>query len=93
VTISDAKHEALQRVLLVNGQVNDLEQAWLVQSLEAIEPYTGPMQLNDLWSAWLDAEGIAGEGLPERKLAYFERETGAEGARPDVEMLFWEQLS
>ena len=92
MTISDAKHEALQRVLLVDGQINDLEQAWLLDRLEQVEPYTGGRQLNDLWSAWLDAEGIEGNGLPERKLAYFERETGVDGARPDIELLFWSQL-
>ena len=93
MTLSDAKHEALQRVLLRDGQTNDLEQAWLVQSLEAIEPYTGPMQLNDLWSAWLHAEGIADGAIPERKALYFAQQAGVDGARPDVEMAFWEQLS
>jgi len=93
VTISDAKHEALQRVLLRDGQINDLEADWLIQNLEQAGPYVGAMQLNDLWDAWLTSEGIAGDGLPERKLAYFERETGQAGtARPDVELLFWSQL-
>ena len=92
MTLSDAKHEALQRVLLRDGQINDLEQAWLLDRLEQVEPYTGGRQINDLWSAWLDAEGIAGDGLPERKLAYFSQQAGVDGARPDVELLFWSQL-
>jgi len=92
VTLSDAKHEALQRVLLVNGQVNDLEHQWLLQSLEQAGPYVGAMQLNDLWDALLTSEGIEGNGLPERKLAYFSQQAGVDGARPDVELLFWEQL-
>jgi len=93
MTLSDVKHSALTRVLLRDGQQNDLEAAWLLQNLEAIEPYTGPVQINDLWSSWLDAEGIEAGALPERKLRYFEQETGQEGARPDIETLFWEQLS
>ena len=93
MTISDEKHSALQRVLLRDGQINDLEQAWLLDRLEQVEPYTGGRQINDLWDALLTSEGIEGNGLPERKLAYFERETGQAGtARPDVELLFWSQL-
>ena len=92
MTLADAKHSALQRVLLVDGQMNDLEHRWLVQRLEQAGPYVGPMQLNDLWSAWLDAEGIADGALPERKALYFAQQTGVDGARPDVELLFWEQL-
>lgn len=92
MTLGDVRHAALRRVLLVDGQVNDLEHQWLVQRLESVEPYTGPMQLNDLWDAFLTAEGIADGALPERKALYFAQQTGVDGARPDLELAFWQTL-
>jgi len=94
VMLTDEKHAALVRVLLVaGGQINDLECLWLLQLLEAEGPYDGPAQLNDLWQSWLDREGVAPGALPDRKWEYFSTITGIDAARPDVELEFWRQLS